>query len=232
MSQCEAGHTTHRIKKVPTRIGPMFVYDCDSYEDNIEGYCHGKDDISRTLINKGSWEDQDTDEIIAILRKNRDHGVSQTVIDIGCHIGWYSLIAANLGYSVLSIDRDKEHLHLFSKNAAEHLVPERIQTHYHIVGSKWSREVKDFGSKEIELIKIDIEGNEEYAIALIEPLLLMRGVKHIHMEVSPVFNDSYPELVNRIKAFGFKAFLNGKEFDGNYNFDQVNLLFKREDLLQ
>lgn len=228
MSKCEAGHSSHKKKIVATRIGPLYVYDCDSYPHDIDGYCNGKDDISRTLIEKGSWEDGETTEIISLLSKNRDYAEKQRIIDFGCHIGWYSIIAADMGFSVEAFDNDAENLLMLSKNAELHGVGRRIKEIQLDIkeGAEHYFEVKP----EVELIKMDLEGSERFAVDLILPLLEARCVKHIHMEVSPVFNDSYPELVQKIRKYGFLTYKNGELFDDNYNFDQANILFKREDL--
>lgn len=227
-NKCQAGHKKHEGKTVPTRIGAMYVYDCDAYPKDIQGYCNGKDDISRSLISKGSWADEETTEIINILAKNRDYGITQRIIDFGCHIGWYTIIAANMGYMVEAIDGDRENVNMTKVNSITSLVSDRVNVrHMWIDGD--TNYIPDLTS-EVELIKIDLEGNEQYAIKLIEPLLAEKKVKHIHMEVSPVFNNSYPGLVDKIAGYGFIPYIDGKLFNYIYDFPQANLLFKRKDL--
>jgi len=84
---CQAGHKKHDTLKVETGVGPMFVYDYEKYKD-IAGYCTGKDDVSRTLINEGAWEKPETEIVKGILENGNRNNL---LIDIGCHIGWYSI---------------------------------------------------------------------------------------------------------------------------------------------
>lgn len=234
MNKCQAGHKKHKTKVVPTRIGPMYVYDTDSYPNEIEGYCNGKDDISRTLITKGSWEDFETTSIIQLLQANRDYNENQLVVDMGSHIGWYSLIAANLGYEVISIDADKENLSVLEENAKLHRVSDLIVTKHHWIDKSSKALRLPDGNKEIELVKADVEGNESAAISMIEPLLAARNIKHVAMELSPDFNGDSAEIIKVMYSYGFKALVIGIELEAlileGEIVGQKNILFKRNDL--
>lgn len=211
---CEAGHITHSVRTVDTAQGPMAVYDWDRYV-GFAGYCEGQDDVSRTLINTGGWECDCTAQIEAILKAGDR---KRLVYDVGAHIGWYSRLALGLGYTVVAFEADGENIKLLKRNA-----PGDLRVH-HLWIDKNTRAIP---AADIELVKIDIEGNERYAIAMLRKSLDAGQVRHIHMEVSPVFNDSYPALIDELESYGFTATLDGARFDHDYSFDQTNLLFTR-----
>lgn len=226
IAKCEAGHKKHEIIKVSSRLGEMFVYDTSQYRSYIRGYCHGKDDISRTISNIGVWEAEDTAIVQRLLIENRQENKDQMVIDFGCHVGWYSLLAADLGYDVIAIDGDKENIGVLQRNLEPRGFESLVQANYIWVDEATNPlDVDDY--REIELVKIDLEGSERHAIRMIYGPIVTRRIKNIHIEVSPCFNSSYPEIIRFLEEHGYRGFEYGKEFDHNYNFSQKNLLFKR-----
>lgn len=222
--KCQAGHESHKRKSVSTKIGRLQIYDWEKYY-GYAGYCTGQDDISMTLDKYGIWEEKETQIVENILR-NSDDGF-KWVIDIGSHIGWYSILAAKLGYYVLAIDGDKENLEVLSKNADMNGVSDLIQP-FLLWIDKNAMEFEVAHEDQISLLKIDIEGNEQFAIKSLKKSIKKGQIKNIFMEVSPVFNDSYPKLVKEIIDSGYDAYKEGQVFDGNFNFQQSNLLFIRK----
>lgn len=218
---CEAGHNSHNIIRVPTIQGDMWVYDNDRYK-NYKGYCTGQDDVSQTLKNVQVWEKEETDLIKSILEAGDK---THSFIDVGAHVGWYSLLASKLGYPIAAFEAEGESCELIKANInINKLPPISIFNMWIDENSKLVALIKD-----IELIKIDIEGNEQYAIKLFEKVIERGGVKHIVMEVSPTFNDSYPALVQKLVDYGYYVYeLDMKPFDFKYDFDQTNLLFVRQ----
>ena len=212
---CQAGHDHHTRIVVDTDLGEMTVYDWNQYK-NFNGYCTGQDDVSRTLINTGSWENQITKLISSILINEMINGI---FIDVGCNVGWYSRLARQLGYKVMAYDGDKEHLELMSANA-----PGSIGNNI------WfDNQVKAYSKTEpITLMKCDIEGNEQFAFKYFERCFKDKLVKNLVMEVSPVFNNSYPELVNNIVGCGYEAIeVDGvTKFNFDFNFKQKDLWFR------
>lgn len=230
MNSCQTGHGSHERIIVDTKIGKMLVYDAALYQ-GFKGYCTGQDDISLALKNTGIWEKHETETVTDVLV--RGNPKFNAMIDIGSHIGWYSILAAKLGYSVFAIEADKENIELLKTNAAIHNQTRHIEAHHFWVGGGEQCPIylDAFHDEfEVELVKIDIEGNEQHAVSMLEPLLSAKKTRHIFMEVSPVFNKSYPKLVQKIIDYGFRAFIHGKPFDGSFDFDQENFLFVRSDL--
>lgn len=214
INNCQAGHTTHDRKSVETSLGSMVIYDWKKYM-GFNGYCMGQDDISRTLENTGMWDAAIDARIRAILTEGNKENV---FVDVGAHIGYFSMLAIQLGYKVEAYEGDAENYQLLQENAPD-AKANFIWFNLHIVP------LKSF-KKKIELIKLDIEGSEQYAIAYFEPFIA--NVNNIIMEVSPTFNDSYPDLIEKLVNYGFKVFeLDGTPFDFDYSFPQKDLWLKR-----
>lgn len=211
--RCQAGHKAHDTLVVDTEQGPMTVYDYEKYA-GFDGYCSGQDDVSRTIINTGGWEKLESVEVRRVLEAGDR---SKLFYDVGAHIGWYSRMAMDLGYVVHAFEADAENVELLRLNAPG------VHVHY-----LWIDEnTPSLCAADIELVKIDIEGSERHAMSMLKKSLLYATIRNIHMEVSPVFNDSYPLLVGMLERYGFCAFKNGEPFDHDYNFGQTNLLLTR-----
>lgn len=230
--QCQAGHgPIHATRRVRTRIGPMEVYEWDLYK-GFEGYCTGQDDVSRTLINQGHWEPVETKIARDILRiGDRAYGV----IDVGAHIGWYSIMAAKVGFHVMAFEADAENCKTLNRNARLNKVGEKISIYNWWIDSSHP----PINPEDKHFMKLDIEGNEPDAIAMFAPLLQRGGVNYVLAEISPVFNDRYPAMVERMREWGYRVFrlpeqpvtlkqLLRSPFYGELEFGQANFLFVGE----
>lgn len=229
---CQAGHKSHETEIVPTEIGDMYAYKTDLYM-GFDGYCSGQDDISKTLKLYGVWEPAESAIVKDILERGDR---SLAVFDVGAHTGWYSLMAAKMGYAVRAIEADPNNIELLRANAelngikiAGTEAPEI--TIYNI----WVDEnIKPMPAlPETELIIIDIEGNDDHAVTMYKDLFTKRKAKHAMIEVSPTFNDRYPAMVDFIKNCGYRAWYadaSRREFDNDYSTPQFNLLFIRHDI--
>ena len=218
MNVCEAGHRKHIRTQTSTAQGPFWVWDWDTYS-GYRGYCTGQDDVSRTLLLYGKWEEQEGDRMRAILRPG------DVFLDFGAHIGWFSIMAANRGAVVHAYEGDAENLDLLRINARLHNVASQVTAHALWVGEGTKTEDLHLPSGPIRLVKIDLEGNEQYAVGALLPAL--DRIEHIAMEVSPCFNDSYPDIVAVLEAHGFQTWRQGRPFDGCWKFHQDNFEFRR-----
>jgi SAM-dependent methyltransferase len=215
---CGVGHVKHDRLLVDTALGKMWIYDDTKYSDHAGFYCTGQDAISGALRMQGSWEDRDTIPIRQILEKGNRYNI---VVDFGCHIGWYTIMAAQLGYNVIAIDGDAENLELLRLTAKLHGVEDKITTIHDWVDADFSLTLP---YKPIELVKVDLEGNDAMAVNSID----LNSVNNLYVEISPAFNDGYPELVDKITDYGFKAFYpEGQPFDNDFSESQINLRFSK-----
>ena len=193
---CDAGHAEHNKLICPISEGEMLVFDRELYKD-VVGFCPGNDDVSRTLWLYGVWEPIETRFFDEALE--RDPGL---VIDFGSQIGWYSMLATAAGHDVLAIEALWEHEYMTATNAGHsdgtlhqvrHWVDETTPT------------LPAEGCPPISIVKIDIEGAEQHALRCIKELLDAGLVANLLVEISPVFNDSYPAIVLDLLNRGYQA---------------------------
>ena len=210
------GHKQHETVKTKTLLGEMIVYNYEKYKGQAGTYCPGQDDVSQTLINTGYWEKSLLSRVTDILSQGDKNNL---IFDVGSHIGWYSKMAENFGYMVNAYDAIREHLQILKKNAP---------SSFTLLRSFDEKSVPTCETNvPVELLKIDIEGSEQHAIRYFEPSLHL--VKNIIMEVSPVFNDSYPELLKKIVLRGFHVMeIDGSEFNFDFSFKQKDLWLKKQ----
>lgn len=213
--KCQAGHDKHDLLVVDTQIGEMTIYDYEKYM-GFDGYCSGQDDISRTLGLYGRWEVEETECVRKVLEAGDTNNI---VVDVGAHIGWFSRLAEEYGYSCIGYEADAENIELYKLNTSNSSIVR--------VWFDENLQITDKPTKTIELLKIDIEGAEKYAVEIFKDC----DINNIFMEISPCFNDGYPALVKSIANRGYDVFnLDMTPFNFRYNFDQSNLLFRRKSL--
>lgn len=223
MNSCTLGHKTHDIIKVPTKIGDMYVFDVEKYSGNGGEYCPAQDAVSENLRIEGQWEPHDT-KIIRGIMANGDR--SSMVFDFGSHIGWYAIQAAKFGYTVHCFDVDRENIRLLKLNAELHNVTDRITVHEVWIDENFKMP-KDICSRcDVELVKADIEGNERFVIKALEQQLENHLIKNLYLEITPDFNDFYPEMIKKIENYGYDSYWLGEKFNGTIEYGQINLEFR------
>jgi hypothetical protein len=156
-------------------------------------YCPARDAVSETIAVTGVWEPRET---VMALR---------AFVDFGAQIGWFSLLAAIHGLDVWAFEADPDCADLIAASA-------KLNGVFTDIDIRRGRIGPDSGALEfawpITLVKIDLEGAENEAIRMIDPLLGANKVERLMIEVSPVFDDYYPQMVTDLMfGYGFRAFL-------------------------
>ena len=133
----------------------------------------------------------------------------RTIIDLGANRGNFSIIAAKYGDLVISVECDKiEMPQLFKQTMVlnkasnvrfENYFISNLDNNDHISVNSL---IKKHNIKSIDLIKIDIEGAEADLFSSNTEWLDITS--NITMEVHPCFNVSVPDIVQKLKSFGFK----------------------------
>ena len=122
-------------------------------------YNYGKDDyISKSLVNFGTWEPNITSIFYNIIEKN---GTNNTVIDIGCNIGYYSLICAkhkNVS-NVYSVDGNSKNItmmslsckrnELFNVNLFNNCISDKV-TYYKETNKEFVESIGNIGGMSFE----------------------------------------------------------------------------------
>lgn len=220
-SDCDAKHGIHLTKDLNVALSgknskvfdipgfvPRFqtgfklrVFDWQKYA-NTPGYCPADDALSQSIDLQGVWEAFETVLVLDILdlgKKEKD-----VIVDIGCNVGWYSLIAGVKGYiHQIAYECDKDIIELFEYNCRLNHV--NIDLRKVKINDDVAK-LKIPDQREIHFLKCDIEGMERFAINMCADLFKEKRIKYAMIEVSPCFNDSYPELCGKIVKWGYKAF--------------------------
>lgn len=216
---CEVGHRTHEAVRVAislrgqpevwdfpeiperhAREFAMWVWDADRYAGHAGRYCPGQDEVSKAILEQHIWEGFATRVALEIMDGARD---GQCVVDVGCHVGWYSLLALTgpRDLWVFAIDADPEHLGLVERTTAEWVRGTRLTSCRAWIGPDTPTMVDDGLS--VRLAKIDIEGQEHEAVRVLGDLLRAGHVDYLMVEASPEFGDSAP-MLRQLESYGYR----------------------------
>lgn len=222
LNVCEVGHDTHRSKLVETAYGPFHIWQWDQYQWQ-GAYCPGQDEVSKSIDVNGYWEKPETDRMLSIL-----HEQSGIVVDFGTHIGWFAVQAARHGATVIGIDSDPENVRLLQMNAG------LVRGGSIAVQTLWARDLVEEMPPlaPVRFLKVDLEGAEADAIRITRLLWEERLIDHALIEVSPIFHDGYPEMVDELIGYGYKAVVLKDEGDwvitgADVTFPQENVWFQK-----
>jgi Met-10+ like-protein len=214
---CQRGHDTHKTRSVsvdlasahgyrdqppiPRRLArsfDMFIWDTDRYPVDGGPYCPAHDAVSETIVSHRIWEPAET--IMTLL-------VCETpgmVLDFGAQIGWFTLLAASCGRSVVAWEADPDCARLVKRNADLNNWAGLVTVLNHRI-SLDSEVINVPGH--VRFAKVDVEGAEDQVTRILWPAIQAGQVDHMLIEVSPVFAGYYPELVADIIQAGYCAYL-------------------------
>lgn len=234
---CQAGHPHHERLRIDLNLdGPHHglpdipgipdylahvmrfeVYNYQLYRDTT-GYCTGDDVVSFSIYTQGVWEGFETLLELDILHRGDRNNL---VLDFGGHVGWYSTLAAMDGYKVTAFEIDAENIDVLMHNAALNGVGENVTAVNLWVDEHSPPLVVD---ERVEFLKCDIEGNEQHAYAMTADLFREQRVNYALLEISPVFNNSYPALIETIADLGYRPYLvPGKRWEHSDAFGEAPL---------
>lgn len=193
------GHGTHARRTVGTYDGRTFtVFNAADYAGttNSTVYCPGDDPVSRTVEATGKWEFHVTDTAVAVLSSGRP-GI---MIDAGSCIGWFSGLAAFHGRDVLAVEMVAEFADMTRTNLAGYDVDSAVVQCF--VNAATPPVTVD---EPVVLLKVDTEGAEQYVVRVFDQAFRDGLIRYAILEVSPVFNDSYPPLIRRLFGYGYSC---------------------------
>lgn len=186
------------------------IYDWSKYIDpTSHTWCPANDVVSQNIDLYGFWEVYET-ALMNDLFKKADKG--SNFIDVGAQTGWYTLLAADSGLNVLAVESDENSASLIkgsvSMNGFENVVVSNL-----FVDDKSNV----LPAMDMYLVKVDVEGNEKYALKMFEDSFEQKLIKYAVFEFSPVFNDSYKEILEKLNAYGYNGYKipTGEEFWAN-----------------
>ena len=150
--------------------------------------------MSETILALGIWEPQET----AVLLECFEAVGSGAFIDFGAQIGWFSVLARQAGMKVLAFEADPDCHRVATRNVGGGVNLQRVGA-----DSKPSHPIE----WDLPIVaKIDLEGAEQHAIAMLQPAIDAGKVQYIMIEVSPCFGPGYPKLVAGLMGDGFVGY--------------------------
>jgi len=178
------------------------------------------DIISKCLESENNcWEPYQTEITKEILKDGNN-----IFIDIGTHIGYYSLIALSLGNYVIGIDCNETFLSFYRENINLNnfkninIVKTKVDCNFNI------ESIVDI-KKKIKLIKCDIEGFEIEFIRSIEGLLENKIIENLILEISPKKRNEYNEIIELLFKKGYYIYDIGlspqRKLDEKINLDTL-----------
>jgi hypothetical protein len=219
---CQRGHTYHDRKQVrvdlskphgyhdypqvPSHLAcrfPLAIWQWEHEEYAEMGvYCPAHDAVSRTIDELGIWEPAESILTLSILSRAHEDSL---FVDFGAQIGWFCALACQARRDVVAFEADPQCMSIIRQNMLLNDWDEHVSYRQERVGPQAS--LVGFADRRIALAKIDIEGAEEHAVDLLWLSIEKGLVDHLLIEISPVFNDSYPDLVVRLLEAGYEAWV-------------------------
>ena len=237
-------------------------------KNNIYMCTHSKDDlISGELINNGIWEEKITEKYIRLLNKLDKNDL---ILDVGANLGYYSIIAASHGYEVYAFEPFEKNYDKFYSSILLNSYHKNIKLFKNIVSNKSHEKkslnivpgpIVNYGcitvddkegnietiaiddlniKKNIDILKIDVEGYEYEVIEGLKNLILNNQVKNIIIECSPKFRniEYYFKIIKFLilNSYYIYDFNNNQftfeEFKNDLiKFDQGDYYFKKSDFI-
>lgn len=200
------------------KILDIYTFNYDYYKNNNFNN-EGLDIISKCIEKDNCWEPFQT-EITNEILKDGNH----IFIDVGSHLGYYSLLASLYNNNIISIEINNKYIELFNKSIKINNI-KNIELYNKCVDKNFSLNSKIDTDTYIKLIKCDIEGYEIEFIDSIYNRLKNKKIENLILEISPLFRDNYPEYVKKIYDIGYYVYDIGlsHQRDLNSNFN-INIL--------
>ena len=176
----------------------MLIYDFARYA-GLAHYCPANDEVSHSIRINGIWEAYETLLMLDILRQGDRTGL---VLDFGVQLGWYTTLAALAGYTVVGFEADAVNRAAALRTAAMNNCGDRVDVLHHWVGDT----TPVFPNAPVRFLKADIEGAEASVLRSCRNMFRAGSVDYALLEISPVFNGSYPDLVAEIADCGYVVY--------------------------
>lgn len=173
----------------------IFIFDYDSAEDGtIE-----KDLISKFILRDQCWKPYQTELMREILKPE------DIFIDIGCHIGYFSVLGSISGCNVTSIDKNLNYIQFLNRTIKQNEF-ENIEVKTMTIDDKTKKTDIIRTTQNIKLLKISIQGEEVSCINCFLDDFSKRKIENVILEVTPKYSNQYAKTILRLVTFGYKVY--------------------------
>ena len=172
------------------------VYDYEYYKN--EKAVEGLDIVSFCYKRDQCWEPYQCELTKEILESGNN-----LFIDIGSHLGTYSIISSIYGNSTIAIDANPNANNIFRKTIKDNnLLNINILDLYVMKDTKLEDITK---SDKIRLIKTDVEGNEEIIYNIFKDKFDNKQIDYAIFEITSIFSEKY-KFIEDLYKIGYKIF--------------------------
>ena len=186
----------------------MKIYDYDYHKEGEKG----RDIICKCLEYERNWKPFQTELMSEIFRNT-----TGSFVDIGCHVGYFSVLACLYGKRVYSYDQDYDYLsHLKSTKEINKLDNLNITCKFVDKNYKIPKEIM---SEKISVLKIDTNCQEAEIIKVFLPL----KIPYIIAKISPKINNSYLDMCRKMRSEGYDIYNIGLSNQRELNFNTHHL---------
>jgi hypothetical protein len=171
------------------------VYDYDYYKnDDVEG----NDIISYCFEKQYCWEPYQSELAKEILECGNN-----LCIDVGSHLGTYSIISSIYGNRTIAIDHNKNVNNIFRKTIMDNnLVGITVLDMYITKDIKIENIIKD---DNIRLLKVDVGGSENDVYSVFKIKFEKKQIDYAMFEITSKYLERY-KFVEELYKMGYKVF--------------------------
>ena len=201
----EASHGYTDCTPIPERLRcsafSMLIWDPEEHPVDGGAYCPAHDAVSATIYEHKVWEPRET--VLALdVFASKTPGV---FLDLGAQLGWFTLLAASWERDVIAVEADNDNASMLQESLNGNGWDDLVEVHVKRIGRDPMPTDVNIAGFDVCLAKLDLEGAEREAIAELGPLIEEGRIANMLIEVSPVFDDYYPNLLAQLVASGFDA---------------------------
>jgi hypothetical protein len=187
-------HVFPDITPIPQRFHREFDICLNEVQDDTSDWV-----VSDAIAKHGVWEPMETTFLSSAFMAADP--AKTLFLDLGSHIGWYSLLANTYDIPTIALDLNRQQLACLAQviHGGVVLLNEWIDV-------DWQIPVLAAAASKL-IVKMDIEGSEVDAVNGMWDQFKTKRISHCLMEVSPVFNGSYPDLLTRLIDLGYWCYV-------------------------
>lgn len=169
----------------------------------------GLDIISNCIYKKGCWSTLETELLIEIMK-----GGGHNFIDLGCHIGFFSVIANSYNNNVLAIDKNENFVSILEETIEDNNLT-NLNIKNMVIDENVGRKFFEKYDK-IRCVKISLNGQEVGAINLFKNLLKEKKIDYLFINFKKDVK-GYIFLLKVIQKYGYKIYDLGIQVNNKFS---------------